>query len=153
MAWFQLIQIIAIVAGWIIVHKFSVARDRDKARREMIAKTVDGLVDEISKLLSIATTYHTELRNPSKENELKVALQDMTGRVALFSDISSDIAELAAIRTSIVGLRKAMTGKHFEDEHNSQLVQNSEQMQLIAEASLMVKRKLTKLKYCQFSLR
>jgi hypothetical protein len=146
------VQIAAVVIGWIIVHKFSIARDRDKARREMVSKAADSLTDEITKLVSSATVYHLASRDTSKENELKTVLQDFSTRASLLSLISDDNSELAALRSSVIGLRKAITGEHFEDEHAAPLSQNSIQVQSIAEAALRAKEKLTKLKYCQFSV-
>lgn len=146
------VQITAIVVGWIIVHKFSIARDRDKARREMVSKAADSLTDEITKLMTLATQYHLTQRDVPKENELKIVLQDFSTRASLLSQISDDSTELAALRSSIIGLRKAITAEHFEDEHLIPLSQDSIQVQSIAEAALKAKEKLTKLKYCQFSI-
>ena len=49
-----IVQLAAIVAGWGIVHRLSTARDRDKARRELLVKAADSLGDEALKLLALA---------------------------------------------------------------------------------------------------
>lgn len=147
-----IIPIVAIVIGWVIVHKLSIARDRDKARREMIGKVVDVLADEASKLMTTSILYHLAARDTAKETELKITLQDFSTRASLLARVSDDAAELACIRSSIVGLRKAITAQHFEDEHVTPLEQRDLQIQLIAESVLKIKENLTKLKYCQFSV-
>jgi hypothetical protein len=92
-----LIQAGSIIIGWIVVHRLSARRDRDKARREMIAKAADALSDEITKLFWIARDYHTKVRDIGVEDNIKMMLQDISARTTLLADISKDSAERAAI--------------------------------------------------------
>lgn len=145
-----LLQIGAIIIGWIVVHKLSASRDIDKARREMIAKATDSLNDEMSKLFGIAKEYHTKTRNIEVEDQIKMSLQDLSGRISLLSNVSPEPSDLSMCSRSIVGLRKSITGEHFEDEHNEPILGSAEQMRSITDEILRTKRALQELKQKQF---
>jgi hypothetical protein len=146
----SIVQIAAIIVGWIVVHRLSASRDIDKARREMVAKTADAMSEELSRLLLSAKDYHIKERDVASEESLKLILQDQAIRVSLLSDISNDYKELAALRGSVLALRRAITAKHFEDEHTSPLNANDNQIQVIAESVLKFKQCLVRLKNRQF---
>ena len=145
-----LVQAVAIVTGWIVVHKLSVARDRDKARREMLAKAADGLSDDVGRLLISAKDYHAKERDKNLEDQIKMALQDISIRTSSLTQISNDTAVLASCRSAILGLKKAISSTHFEDEHTENLDSGSNQIQTIVAEALRAKQSFLKLKHCQF---
>lgn len=145
-----IIQTILIIIGWIVVHKLSAARDRDKARREMLAKAADSLTDDTSDLIKKSWDYHTKGRDKLLENEIKMMLQDISSRTSMLSEVSSDAAELGSCRSSIIAMKRSMTAMHFEDEHDSPLNEESHQIQSITSESLRVKQCFARLKQKQF---
>lgn len=145
-----LFQVISIVIGWYVVHRLSAARDRDKARREMLAKAAEGLSDEVSKLLVSTREYHTKARDRAVEDALKMTLQDISVRTSLLSDISEDAKELGSCRSAILAMKRATTATHFEDEHDGPLDLNSQQIQSITAEGLRVRHCFLKLKHRQF---
>lgn len=146
----NLVQIASIAVGWVVVHKLSAGRDRDKSRREMLAKAADGLSDEVGKLMAMARDYHTQMRDDSGGDTLKMTLQDLSARASLLSEVSNDVKELAACRSAILALKKAITANHFEDEHGTALKPGDSQLQAIAAEGLKVKQCFLKLKHKQF---
>lgn len=145
-----LVQAGAIVIGWIVVHKLSAARDRDKARREMLAKAADALSDDAGKLLISAKDYHTKERDKNLEDQIKMTLQDISIRTSSLTQISNDATELASCRSAILGLKKAISSTHFEDEHTEVLGSGSKQVQAIVAEALRAKQSFLKLKHRQF---
>ena len=145
-------QAFVIGLGWWVVHRLSAARDRDKARREMVAKSVDGLADGLSGVLTDARDYHISVREVSRELKIKMTLQDLAMRVAGLAEVCADEAFLAPCRADIAALRRAITGEHFEDEHLGPLPDAARQLQSIAEAILRAKRSFLRLKHRQFPL-
>ena len=137
--------------GWAVVHHLSARRDLDKARREMTAKSADGLADALSSILTEARSYHLNGRDQKLELALKMALQDVAMRVQALSDICPEKAALARCRAAVAALRRATTGQHFEDEHLGPLPENAQQLEEIADAVLRAKRDLLGLKHLQFS--
>lgn len=144
------IQAGSIIVGWIVVHKLSAARDRDKARREMLARAADALGDELTKLFASAKSYHTTDRNIEMEDSLKMTLQDISARTSLLVDISNEETELSLCKSALLSVKKAITGIHFEDEHDGPLEQGSQQIQLITSEILRAKRYFLQLKHKQF---
>lgn len=144
-------QALVVGAGWYVVHRLTVNRDIDKARRETVVKSTDSLSEDIGKLLLEARTYHSNARDISAELRLKMALQDVAIKVNGLSDIFLEAPLLAQARSQILALRKATTGNHFEDEHLQPLDNASPQFQLMAEAALELKRSLLKIKNRQFN--
>ncbi|MFL6673759.1 MAG: hypothetical protein ACJ8LG_10760 [Massilia sp.] len=143
-------QATVIVIGWVVVHRLSEKRDRDKARREMVAKAADALRDEITKFLSVARNYHTSDRDIDAEDSIKISLQDISARTSLLSDICKDSAELSLCKSAILATKKSVTGSHFEDEHNGPIAQGEQQVQLITADVLRAKRYYLQLKHKQF---
>lgn len=144
-------QALVVGVGWFVVDRLSAQRDHDKARREVIAKTVDTLMEAIDMILEDARAYHLEERNPSMELRLKMSLQDVVMRVLSLSVVCAEESALAPCRADIASLRRAATGAHFEDEHLAALAHGDAQLELIAEAALRAKRSLVRLKHLQFS--
>lgn len=144
------LQTLGIVIGWMVVHRLSVARDIDKARREMISKAADSLNDDVTKLFTAAKLYHTKERDQEVEDGIKMSLQDISARISLLSNVSVEPGDLTMCSRSILGLRQSITGEHFEDEHTAPITGNSVQLRSIADAILRAKRALQELKQKQF---
>lgn len=143
-------QAAVVVVGWVVVHRLSAGRDRDKARREMVVKSADQLIDALGDLLSIAHDYHLKVRDPATELRIKMSIQDMAIRAQGISDILNDEQLLAPCRADIALVRRAATGEHFEDEHEHPLGEGAMQVQAIADAVLRAKRAFLRLKHRQF---
>lgn len=146
----NLVQVFSVAVGWYVVHKLSEGRDRNKARREMLAKAADGLHDEVGKLMLAAREYHLKERDKSVEDNLKMTLQDLSARTSLLADICLDVKELASCRSAIISLKKAITAYHFEDEHLIPLMLGDSQLQTIISEGLRVKQCFLRLKHKQF---
>lgn len=146
--WFGQVAVLGV--GWFVVHKLSVQRDRDKARRELVVKSVDGLGEAIDGLVQDAVGYHLSARDASLERKIKMTLQDLAMRAVALSDSCGSEAALAQCRSDIAALRRAITGQHFEDEHEGPVPDSSPQLQTIAECIMRAKRDLLRLKHQQF---
>ena len=147
-----IVQIIGLIAGWVIVHKQSAKRDIDKARREMIAKTSDSLNDDSTKIFGIAKDYHTKIRDAAVEDSIKMSLQDLSIRTSLLNKVCKDDNELRICRNAVLDLKKSITGEHFEDEHLAPLILGADQLMSIAESVLKTKRAFLELKQRQFPM-
>jgi hypothetical protein len=146
-------QSIVVAIGWLVVHRFSAAREKDKAQREMLADAADVLTEMASDVLLDARRYHVTKRDPDLELKLKMTLQDMATRTSGLSEVSEDVATLSACRSAVQGLRRSITGRHFEDEHDDQLDDRSTQLEEIASDAMRVKQCFLRLKYKQFPKR
>ena len=140
-----------VIVGWITVHNLTVKREMEKARREMIAKSADGLCDVVDRLFEYANDYHSSARNNKLEVKIKITQSDLSQRVSSLAQITSNSEILTDCLISVIKLRQAISGKHFEDEHLEPIENNSIHEE-IAEASLVMKRSLFRLKNSQFLL-
>jgi hypothetical protein len=116
----------------------------------MIAKAADALGAEIGELLSSAREYHIQQRDIAVEENLKIVLQDLSARTSLLSDVCDDNAELSLCRSGVLAVKKAITGSHFEDEHDGALSASAQQIQVITAEILRAKRYFLQLKHKQF---
>lgn len=147
-----LLPALTIIVGWYVVHRLSATRDRDKARREMIAKALDGIAESLATIHDTARKYHLEERDQAEELHLKNALQDFSMCLVGLANVCAEKEALARCNRDAGALRRAITGEHFEDEHELPLEASAPQLQVIAEAYLNAKRNLLQLKYAQFPL-
>lgn len=143
-------QAVTIVFGWIVVHRLSSTRDRDKARRELVAKAADGLSDIADGLLIKARFYHLNPRGMEQEIQIKMSLQDASLRTNGLGSVCASSSELATCRAALTGLKQAITSRHFEDEHAHPLDETSAQLQDIAAEVMRVKQAFLRLKHSQF---
>lgn len=143
-------QAIVVSAGWYVVHRLSAKRDLDKSRRELVAKSADALVDSLSEVLQLARKYHLETRDVGAEINLKMTIQDLSQRVNAMADICEGAEHVAACRSALIALRRAITGLHFEDEHQTPLAVGDRQLESIAEAVMTAKLQTIRLKHSQF---
>jgi hypothetical protein len=140
-----------IIAGWVIVHKLTVEREIYKARREILAKSADDLCTVVDNLFELANEYHSSDRDSKLEMKIKITQSDLSQRVCSLMQISSDNKSLTNCLATVVKLRQAISGRHFEDEHLGP-ISNGFIQEEIAGASLSMKRCLVELKHSQFPL-
>lgn len=143
-------QVAVVGIGWYVVHSLSVQRDRDKARRDLVTKSADGLLDSLDAILIAARDYHLRERDVKSEMMLKMTLQDMAIRVNSLEEVCSQLSALAACRSEVMALRRAITGRHFEDEHLAKLPDFDQQIEDITDVVLRAKRNVLRLKHSQF---
>lgn len=148
-----LISTIIIVIGWVVVHKLSVARDRDSSRREMIIDAANLMMKDIDDVFIHSYNYHSSIRDKSIEIALKMSLQDLSYRITQLKDITADENEIKLCRNTMLEMKKAISMKHFEEEHDGPIDQNSQQIQTIALTTLKLKQTFLKLKHNQFSIK
>ncbi len=143
-------QAVIVGFGWFVVHRLSSARDKDKLRREMLAKTADGLCEDLNKLLTLAREYHLKNRDKNIEISIKIMLKDLSMRTVFLSDLCNDKDELRRCRTALINFKKSVSGVHFEDEHIEGLEINEHLFDLMALEYSEVKSAFVKLKHKQF---
>jgi hypothetical protein len=105
-----------VIVGWIVVNQLAVKREMDKSRREMIAKSADGLCDSIDKLFEYSNDYHSSERDGKLEVKIKITLNDISQRVASLMQITQDTNKLTNCLTSIIKLPSCYK-QALEDEH------------------------------------
>lgn len=140
---------IFIILGWIAVHKLTVIRELEKARRDIVISSTDKICEQINFILEIAQNYHLSPRDVTKENSIKRNLQDISIRLSSFKDLVDD-KNCQQIWVNLKNFKQAITGQHFEDEHTQELTIENEQFELIAECELALKRALLEIKHIQF---
>lgn len=139
-----------VVVGWWIVHVLSARRDRDKSRRELVAKSCDALISDLSALMLHARSYHLGSRDVALENTIKMSIQDIAQSISSLRDVVSNQQLLAPCQAAVRGVRGAVTGSHFEDEHDGPRQENDSLLQQMAFEILRAKRALSNLKHRQF---
>ena len=60
-------QAIVVCVGWWVVHDLSLRRERDKARRDLVAKTTESMGDVVTSILIEGRAYHLQLRESASE--------------------------------------------------------------------------------------
>jgi hypothetical protein len=148
--WAYLLNVVFIVVGWVVVHHLSARRDQDKSRRELIVKACDSLAASVDALRSVASRYHTQSRQVAEERSIQLALQDLAQQFTELVSICDQRDQLAACRSSLTALRRAVSGRHFSDEHVSPVEPENEIVLDIDGATSDLKKQITRLKYRQF---
>lgn len=146
-------QAIVVGVGWYVVHKLTTNREREKALRDAVLDSVDTIAGSVTDLLACAQQYHRKERDIADEIRIKMDLQDLSIRLNSLSDIYLEASPLAHCRSKVTGLRKAITGQHFEDEHYAPLTATDQQYQSIAAAALDLKHGLLKIRNSQFQIK
>lgn len=144
-------QALTVVLGWVVVHRLSSDRDREKARKELLVKSTESLGEAIEKLLIASQAYHGNARDANAEIMIKMNLQDLSQRTVALSDLSQNALEHAACRSAVLALKRAITGYHFEDEHIQPVTGSDPILQRVAADALKAKQALLKLKHRQYS--
>lgn len=145
-------QAVVVGIGWYVVDRLSARRDSEKARREAIVDSVDAIALSATEILTNAREYHSKDRVIALETRIKMDLQDLSMKLGSLTDIYKDASSIAHCRSQILALRKAITGRHFEDEHTSPLADGDIQHEEIAAAMLDLKRGLLKIRHRQFAI-
>ena len=142
---------ILLVLGWAIVHFASRNRDRDKARRELVVKACDSLSEQVTKLLSVAMSYHTATaRDGAKEIELKGGLQDLSTQTQFINRATRPQRNGVQSNTLHTAFKQSITGQHFEDEWQTPLPAHAGELNQIAATALSLRSYFAELKYEQF---
>lgn len=144
-------QVLIGVIGWLVVHKLSRDRDRDKARREMVSKSIDGLTESIDKTLIDGRAYHLKERDTELELRIKIAMQDLALRLGGLGELKCPAAQISATRSALVRFKRAATEKHFEDEHEVPLKPGEAQLELMAAEAQKTKQLLLTIKHGLFT--
>ena len=143
-------QVLVVAIGWFVVNRLAETREREKARRDIVVKSAESMSEGIDKILAEGRAYHLADRDTARELSLKMTLQDLAMRMAAMSDFCAHERLLAPCRSDIAGVRRAVTGVHFEDEHDGKLPETSVHLQVMAESALKAKRSLLRLKHQQY---
>jgi len=111
-----------VILGWFVVNRNQANRERRKQIREYVL----GLMEELSELESQIFKYHTEVRDKSVEQifilrltrfEKSCArLPEFSGRQFFLKAVKKDDLEVSP--AIIQKMRRAMTLRHFMDEHD-----------------------------------
>lgn len=145
-------QAATVILGWVVVHRLSMHRERDKSRREMVSKSIDGMAESIDKVLVDGRKYHLQDRDHELELRIKMVFQDLALRLSGLSDLQCTHAQIAPTRTALVRFKRSMTEKHFEDEHEGKLEPGAEQIELIAAEALRTKQLLLSIKHSLYTM-
>ena len=148
-----LAQVVVVVLGWSVVHYLSEVRDRRHSRLELLVRSIDAAWELGDKLLAIAFVYHGNVRNVRHELEIRMMFQDLMLRTISFSELSANIAEIAACRNAVLGLRLSVTRGHFEGRHTAPLEATSLLYWEMSDRAMRVKRAFLKLRHQQYKNR
>lgn len=111
---------IGIAIGWYVVHRFALARERARFRKDSIAKEITDLCASASSILEKAVAYHCAERDTVKERDLNHSLRRIALRIE-YLPRNKDILEYNDALNAAIAYKQAITGIHFEDEHTSSL--------------------------------
>lgn len=114
------IALVAAIVGWYVVHRLAVAREREKFRREAVAKEALEICTLTSAILDKSITYHCGDRDEILERELKSLFDRLSLRIQHLPTVRDAIRNVPATSAAIM-FKQAVTGIHFEDEHEGLL--------------------------------
>lgn len=114
------IALVAAIIGWYVVHRLAIAREREKFRREAVAKEAIEICTLTSVLLDKSITYHCGIRDEILERELKSLFDRLSLRIQHLPTVRDTIRNVPATSAAIM-FKQAVTGIHFEDEHEELL--------------------------------
>lgn len=142
----SMVSAAVVVAGWIVVNKAQANRERRKQIREYVV----GLRSELDDLESKVISYHTSSREASSEREIVTKLGRFEKACSTLPRFLSSQATFKAMRENqlcvndscLQRLRKAMTLKHFADEHTHPLNVHDELIQGVESATETVQQEL-----------
>ena len=146
-----LLQTLGLIVGWVIVHHLSKRRDIDKERRSLISEAAESQIENVNALLLKSRTYHLgAIRDQELELKIKMGLQDLAESISALRRIVQDETCLRNAINAIKNLRRAITGKHFEDEHTGSLTERDMIIETVALEALNAKRALLILSHAQY---
>jgi hypothetical protein len=111
------------VVGWLVGLQFS----RWKSKQEFLAKRCDEISKLVVEISGACTKYHTNSRDQQIEYSISfgfLRVEDRLLQVASSSQGKRKIYSSEWAR-SLVELRQACTGSHFNDEHNGPIASES----------------------------
>ena len=119
----SIISAVFVVVGWFVVNKAQVNRERRKQIREYVAV----LSTDLMELENLAIRYHTQIREVGKEREIITKLtrfEVACKTLPRFVESQKYIQAIGPEKLKMDGqriqvMRKAMTLKHFGDEHTA----------------------------------
>jgi hypothetical protein len=144
------LQALGLILGWVIVHKLAVERDLNKERRSLVSEGASAQIEKVNSLLIDARKYHTSERSEEAEQAIKMALQDMSESVSALRELVKEASVVKRAQGAVKSLRIAVTGQHFEDEHDGPLLDPHVILETIAFESLRTKRALLALQHVQY---
>lgn len=126
------VSAVLVVVGWFVVNKAQANRERRKQIREHVA----ALRSELDDLEILVINYHSNTRDVPTEREIVSKLGRLEKACSSLPRFLNDQRVFPAMRKSgltvnsahIQQLRKAMTLKHFADEHERALDAQDEQI-------------------------
>lgn len=112
-----------VIAGWFVVNKAQANRERRKQIREFVA----GLIKDLTELEKVIIQYHTTQRDKSAEQALISKLTRFEKSCGLLPKFVASqsywratLPDRLTVSPSVIQqMRKAMTLKHFSDEHEA----------------------------------
>lgn len=124
---------VLVVVGWYVVNKAQANRERRKQIREYVT----DLATDLDDIETLAIDYHTQERDVAKEHELISKLGRFEKACSIlprFLDRQTFFKAVSPEKLNIDGerlqqLRKAMTLRHFADEHTAAIVANDDLIQ------------------------
>jgi hypothetical protein len=143
----SLLSAVLVVAGWYIVNKAQANRERRKQIREFAS----GLSKDLSDLEAVVIKYHTDPRDKSGERQIISKLtrfETACGILPKFVENQRFFKATPSQNLIVSGLviqqmRKAMTLKHFYDEHSEPLDDSDQLIQGILASTDKVQETLT----------
>jgi hypothetical protein len=144
------LQVLGLILGWVIVHKLAVDRDLNKERRSLVSDAAAAQIEKVNSLLIDARKYHIGERSEEVEQAIKMALQDIAESVGALREFVKDSSVVKRAQGAVKSLRIAITGRHFEDEHDGPLRDPHVILETIALESLRTKRALLALQHVQY---
>ncbi len=144
-------QVTIVGLGWLVVHKLTIVREKEKSRRDMLLKGIDELLSAVNEIFTDARKYHSQkIRDISLEVSIKMTLQDISVQLEQKARLTNGRG-LEKCNKSFIGLKRAITLVHFEDEQDGELLDDSNLQQLIVAHAVAFKRNLHELKYDEVS--
>ena len=139
-------QAAVVVIGWGVVNRLTQSREKDKARREMASRECDAIFALVDAFFSKSYEYHTTGRKLQDELFMKMEITHISYRVLNLQALNISATTISSLLSTLIRLKIAATGNHFEDEHEGAMSQDSAELGDMAEASISMKRQLIEVK-------
>lgn len=142
----SLISAVLVISGWFVINKAQANRERRKQIREFLTE----LIKNLAELEESVINYHTKPREASVEQALIDRLARFERACGLPPQFVASQRFLKAVPPKnlkvdpsvIQRMRKAMTLKHFSDEHTEQVDRGDPLIREIVDATDEVREKL-----------
>lgn len=125
-----IIGVLIAVTGWGVSHILTVRRDGDRFRREVLGKEVDMILAMVANTFDMALEYHTQDRNICLERKILIAIDRLSHRVQNLPLTRLDQEQKSRAVERIIDYKIAITGKHFEGDHDGPIEGESNQLAL-----------------------